>query len=376
MEKEKIELPLLKGSDREKCIPLAVIIGLIFLLVIFLIACLSLTFKGTYTLHYDENSRLDYKVYLVDNDYYDVDYLPKDKQYISTLIDYVDATFDYAFKSDENIGLEYSYYVKAAVMINNTDGRNIYEKDETLVDKKQFTDLSNNTFKVSERLKISYDKYNDLAKQFISDYNLNAEATLVVSLYVDVAGKHAEFDKKISDKAVVSLKIPLTSRTVDIEMDYDLSNSVDEVLQYRTAVINNPTLFAIAIALAMIDVATIIAIVIWIIRHRDDQTLYNKKLDKILREYDRYICETVITERVEDMMKTRSLRIEIIKSFEDLVDIRDNLGKPILYHEERPGQEAVFYIITERVGYIYVMRADELRNQKKRIINSRKKDED
>ena len=35
---EKMELPLLKGSDREKCIPITVIVGLIGLVVFFLLA--------------------------------------------------------------------------------------------------------------------------------------------------------------------------------------------------------------------------------------------------------------------------------------------------------------------------------------------------
>ena len=63
-------------------------------------------------------------------------------------------------------------------------------------------------------------------------------------------------------------------------------------------------------------------------------------------------------------MKTRSLRIEVVKSFEGLIDIRDSLGKPILFHEERPGQEAVFYIIEDRIGYIYVMKASDFKKKK------------
>lgn len=364
MKEEKVELPLLRGSDREKCIPVSIIIGSIVLLVIILIACFSLSVKGTYTLHYSENSDLDYKVYLKENDFYQEKYLGKDKQYISTLIDYIDTSFNYSFRSGENIGLEYTYYITAKVLVDNPEGKNIYEKEETILDRQKFTELSNNTFSVSENIDIDYGKYNRLAKSFLDEYNLSANANLLVSLYVDVAGKHAEFPKKISDKAVVSLKIPLTSKTVDIEMDYELSNSVDEVLQYRSTAIKNPVMFTISVILAIGDLIVIIGIIIWVIKNRDAQTLYHKKLDRILKDYGRYICETVITERVEDMMKTRSLRIEIIKSFEGLIDVRDNLGKPILYHEERPGEEAIFYIITDRVGYIYVMRAKELKKKK------------
>lgn len=361
----KVELPLLKGSDREKCIPAAVIVGLIIMVIIFFIACLSLTIKAEYTLHYSENSNLDYKVYLKENNYYEEEYLGKDRQYISTLIDYIDASFDYTFKADENIGLEYTYYVTASVLINNSEGKNIYEKVETITDRTNVDNLNGDTFNVKENVKISYDRYNNLAQNFIDEYNITADSKLVVSLYVDISGKHADFDRSFNDKAVISLVIPLTSKTIDVEMDYDLTNSVDQVLQYRETAIKNRGLFTFSIILAIIDVVAIIAVIVWIIKNRDKQTLYNKKLNKILRDYDRYISETVITERVEDMMKTRSLRIELIKTFEGLIDIRDNLGKPILFHEERPGEEAIFYIITDRVGYIYVMRKDDFDKKKK-----------
>ena len=357
---DKMELPLLKGKDREKFIPASVIVGLILMLVIFLLAMLSLTFKGTYKLHYSDNSNLDYKVYLKENTYYPEKYLGKDQNYISSLIDYIDADFSYSFRSNDNLGLEYSYYVTAAVNISNNDGKSIYNKEEKLVERQKFTDLSNKTFRVSENVKIDYDKYNKLAKSFIDTYSLSADANLVVKLYVDLNGKHAEFDKKISDNAVITLSIPLTNKTTEIDMDYDLSNSKDEVLQYRQAIITNKPLFIFAVVLAVLDVAGIAAIIYWIVKNRDGHTVYAKKLGRILKDYERYISETAITERVEDMMKTRSLRIEVVKTFDGLIDIRDNLGKPILYHEERPGEEAVFYIITDRIGYIYVMRASEM----------------
>ena len=132
-----------------------------------------------------------------------------------------------------------------------------------------------------------------------------------------------------------------------------------------STIISNPVLFVIAIVLSVADLIAVIAIISWIIKHRDNATKYRKKLNKILRDNERVISETIITERVEDMMKTRSLRIEVIKDFQSLMDIRDNLDKPILYHEERPGEEAVFYIINDRVCYIYVMRAEDMGNDHK-----------
>ncbi|MCX4365573.1 MAG: DUF5305 family protein [Bacilli bacterium] len=366
MDKDKIELPLLKGSDREKAIPLAVVFGIIGMLVIVLIGCLSLTIKGEYTLTYSDKSKLDYNVYLKENDYFPTPYLPKDQQYVSSLIDYIDADFNYSFKSEENIGIEYSYYVKASVRVDNADGKNIFKEDENLVEKTKVSNLTDDSFSITENVKLNYDKYNKLATSFVEQFNISANSSLVVSLYVDVVGKHADFDKTISDKAVITLTIPLTTRQTDIKMDYKTTNTNDAILQYKSTMITNPVLFTFAVILAILDVVAIIAVIAYVIANRDNQTLYNKKLNKILKDYDKYISETVITERVEDMMRTRSLRIEVIKSFDDLIDVRDNLEKPILYHEERPGEEAVFYILAEKVGYIYVMRASEMRKGKKK----------
>ena len=365
---DKMELPLLKGEEKEKMIPFTVIVGLVILFIIFCITCLSLTFKGTYKLHYSETSNLDYRVYIKESEFYpNTKYLPKDKVYISSLIDYIDTDFYYTFKSDDDLALDYGYYVEAELLIDNADGKNIYTETETLLEEDSIKNAVDNNFKISENLKIDYNKWNQMATSYIDTYGLTADAKLNVSLYVDVIGSHAEFDKKISDKAAITLTIPLSMRTLEISMDYDLSNNYDETLQYRSTIINIPFLFYTCIVLGVLDLIAMIAIITWIILTRDANTLYKKKLAKILRDYDKYVSETVITQRVEDMMKTKSLRIEVVKSFQGLIDIRDNLGVPILYHEERPGQEAVFYIVTERIGYIYVMRAEDLKKNKKNV---------
>lgn len=358
---DKIELPLLKGKDREKCIPLAVILGLVLLVIILAVTSLSLNLKKEYKLHYDERSALDYKVFLKQNNFYKEEYLGKDQMYIASLIDYIDTDFNYSFKAEENVDLEYTYYIESTLLINDTSGKKIYEDKEMLVDKQKFTDFNNNSFNVKENLKINYGKYNNLAKSFISEYGISAESKLEVKLYVGIQGKHSEYDKMITEMSVMTLEIPLAYKTLQIALNYDLSNSTDEVLQYKEAVISNPIAFNITLALAVLDVIAIIVVVAYIIKTRDPGLKYRKRLERILKDYGKFITETVITQRAEDLLKTMSLRIEIVKSFEGLMDIRDNLSKQILFHEERPGEEAIFYIITERVGYIYIMRADDFK---------------
>lgn len=360
---EKVELPILRGNNSKKSIPLTVTVGLVILVVLLLITSLSLTFKKTYKINYSDSSDLDYKVYLKKNSHFESKYLGKDKQYISSLIDYVDADFSYKFSSEDDIDIDYEYYILATLNVTNTDGKVIYDKKEYLQSIKKVT-AENNELSVNENVKIDYDKYNRLAKEFIDEYGLTANANLVVSLMVDVRGKNSHFDKTISDSGVITLTVPLTTKTVDISMDYELSNNKDATLQQRETLIKNKALFTGGIVFIVMDILAIGAIVVYIILTRDEKENYRVTLNKILRDNERYISETVITERVEDMLKTRSLRIEVVKSFNALMDIRDSLNKPILYHEEKLGEEAVFYIISENIGYIYVMSVEDFKKKK------------
>lgn len=349
-------------GETEKTIPITVITGILIMLVIILVGCLSLTFQKEYVVHYTDKSNLDYNVYLKQNEFFQTEFLPKDRNYISTLIDYIDTNFDYTFKSTDDFDLEYTYYVKADVLVNNSQGKNIFKQEETLLNKTSFNDVNNNTFSIAENVKIDYAKYNRLASNFIEKFDIQADSKVVVSLYVDVVGKHAEFDKELKDKAVISLEIPLTNKTVDITMNYKLSNNVDEVFQYKSTMITNPYLFGITIILAILDVIGIVGVIIYIISNRDCKTIYAHKLKRILRDYDRYISETSNFKRSE---MDKDIRTEYVKTFDDLINIRDSIEKPILFHEERVGERAVFYIFDDKVAYIYVMKVYDMKKTEK-----------
>lgn len=358
MENETPKFLFVGEGETRKTIPITVLSGILVMLVIILIGCLSLTFQKEYSVNYTDKSDLDYNVFLKQNDYYETQSLPKNKNYVSTLIDYINANFKYDFKSSDKLDLEYTYYIKADILVNNQQGKNIFKKEETLVEKKNFQDADDNKFEINEEVRIDYVKYNQLATEFVNKYEISADSKVVVSLYIDVVGKHAEFDKKLKDKAVISLEIPLTNKQVDIAMDYKLSNNKNEIFQYRDTIVKNPILFTISIILAIIDVIIIIALVLYILKNRDNVTLYKQRLKKILRDYNGYICETNNFRRTDI---DNDLRLEYVKTFDDIINIRDSIEKPILFHEERKGERAIFYLIDENVAYIYVMRAVDMK---------------
>lgn len=361
---KKLKSYLSDGEKREEILPFSIIFGLVVLIILGCILTFSFDFRKIKTMHYEEKSNLDYKVYLKENQFYDTPYLGKDKKYISALIKYIDSSFSYRFKIDENIDVDYNYYIDANLKIDDTTGENIYEKTYSILDKKQLSNTTN-MFSIYENVKIDYDKYNTIAKQFINQYKINGKANLEVNLHVEVLGQHESFAKNINDKGVITLNIPLLEDVNSIEMDYNLVNNKDAVLEYSSTKIKNYPLFIITILLMILDILITIIVVIKIITRRDATTLYELKLNKIKKEYDKYLSETVLTQRLDDLYKTKSLRIILIKSFDDLLDVRDNLKKPILFNEEIPGKETIFYIIADNVVYLYVMHVNSFNKKKK-----------
>ncbi len=319
----------------------------------------SIDRKSEYSVSYSNTSNIDYNVYLKSNEYYSDAYLPKDKQYIASLIDYVDVDLNYKFKTYENKELNYSYYVTATVLVNNQQGKNIYRNEKTLVEKMPFSPVENSSFSLKENVKINYGEYNNLANSFIDNYGISAVSKVVVELFVNISGKDGSWDE-FNKNSVISLDIPLTKKNVDITMEYALANNKEEIAISDSLKISNVVLFVAAIVLFVLD-GLAIATIIWsFIPKKDAHAIYTKKLKKILRDYEGYITETHITESAEDIIKTRSLRIELVKSIDDLINVRDSVEKPILFHEDKPGEEAIFYIMDEKVSYIYIMRARDM----------------
>ena len=79
----------------------------------------------------------------------------------------------------------------------------------------------------------------------------------------------------------------------------------------------------------------------------NQKSAYDKYINKILKEYDRLIAESSTLLSVEEK------EIININKFTELLDIHDNLQKPIMYYEEKPHELSYFYISHDNVIYLY-----------------------
>ena len=107
MDRKQINKVMQATKKRTRTIAILIFVVIAVLLAAISIIFISINSEKNYYIHYDEKSDLDYKVYLKENDYFGR-YLGKNNQYIASLIDYVEADFNYKLSIDEKI--DYSYY--------------------------------------------------------------------------------------------------------------------------------------------------------------------------------------------------------------------------------------------------------------------------
>lgn len=344
--------------------PYRIVLGLIAIIVVTVINALS--FQGGVKLetinsiYYNEKSNLDYKVYLKENDYFDEEYLGKDRQYIASLIDHISADFSYDLSASSAFDYNYKYWVTATLRANEKgeDGKVVYEKDFSLIEPKNFEFKDSNNFGINENVAIDYAYFNDIMNSFKKDYALTLDSNLIVKLHVELLGAADNIKQDITSNQVMEVSIPLSEQTINISMDYKDINNYEVIEEISTTEIINKLLFAIFIITTILDIVLVVEFVRLLEKIRKTNSLYTKKLNRILKEYDRAIVKTKKMPEIDD------LKMIEVDSFEELLDARENLEKPILFIDVQAEQKSCFLIINQREVFKFVLKASDLEQEK------------
>ena len=304
---------------------------------------------------YNENSQIDYKVYLKENDFYDKNYLEKGKGYIASLIDSISTNFTYNIKFSEEISYKYSYRI--AVEVDVQDGKNdsnIYHFTENLVEH----NLSSNTgnLEINEDIVIKYENYNNIISRFKEIYDLsNTDCTLNAYLYVNIQDIDKSNTTSLVDKKVSSLAIPLTLNTVSIDIGNNIITNNHNQFELSKAE-NNEWILAVSAIFLMISAVYVIILVRYLEKTKTAQMVYEKEIKSILSNYDSYIQKINGT---YDIGTSQVLKIE---TFNDMLEIRDTLKQPILMLENE-AKDGSFFIIpaTNSIIYTYALRVVDIK---------------
>ena len=196
MKKNRVDEILIDQTMRRRKIVAYICVIAVISIVFLTLLMFYISSTKDYYVSYDETSDIDYKVYLKDNDFYEKNYLEKNNQYIASLIDYIDADFNYKLSMDDkNVDYTYSYKIDAIVNVKEKNTNNsLYYTTENLLEELNYTSNAETNVDIDENVKIDYNHYNDLIKRFINIYDLDdIESTLTINLTVNVLGACEEF---------------------------------------------------------------------------------------------------------------------------------------------------------------------------------------
>ena len=305
----------------------------------------SKTIKSTGEIGYQEQSKINYKVYLKDKKYYNRDYLDEGMQYISSIIDYIQVDYDYNVKFDQKDSYIINKKVLADVKIVDSDKSDkvIYTKQDVI---KQET-VKSDEISVKDSIKIDYKKYNGLTNEFKTNYAISADCNLVVSYYIYYENKYGD----IKQNRLLNVTIPLSQQMVNITKSDDI-NARNTYLGTTNKATINSLMLTISLILGVITIILILALISQVLRRRATESKYERFVRKILRDYDSYI-----TESKEGNYSTNKPIIKV-GSFKELLDVRNNVEKAIIYIKV-DSNTSKFIIIDDEI-YEYRVTREEM----------------
>ena len=330
----------------------AKVIGLAMLIIVLIVLCVKK--NDTSLVCYKENSNVDYKVYLKENEFYANNYAEKDNQYIASLIDYISADFNYELEIyEEEIAYDYKYRIEAEINVEEkSTGKSLYNFKEQLLEEKSFLDQKVAEVKIKENLKIDYNKYNDLIKKFVSVYELkDAQSSVKINMIININGINGNFARDESDEYIVALEIPLTTKTVAINLNTNLVGCEDDLIVCET---KKFCWIKVMIVFAVItEIGFIITLMNYISKSRDPEDIYKFELNKIVTNYGSYI------QKINSGFDLNKYEVIELDAFNDMLEIRDTIQEPILMFEISDKSKTYFMIPSKtNILYIYKLMAN------------------
>jgi hypothetical protein len=313
-----------------------IILFVLFLTLTFFAASKTIEREKVKPINYSDIDNIAYKVYLVDNDIYKEKFLGMNRAYVANLIDYVDIDFNYVFSIEKLTNMKFDYKIIAELIIENNKGTNYVDEKYILKDT-QLKELKNSgTLSINENVKIDYKYYNELANKFKTQTGVNINSYLKVFMIINKSTTD-NLNYRINDISNLSIRIPLSERALEINIDSDSRVTEKQVYPKSVTKFN--------VEYLVIEIVSFVIMTIYLIKVMNlvsllikKKTKYDKFVNKILKDYDRLIVES------KTDISFDNCNIIEVKSFTELLDVRDNLKLPIIYYNIVAHQKGLFYI--------------------------------
>lgn len=341
---------------------------LIFLLIVFIVILINGTYKsimifselngGKNNLVYTNTSKIDYSVYIDENDFITSKVLGAGETYISSLTNKINMKMNYQYKGSEALPLSVKHRVVATVTgIYNespTEKYNnpvIWKKEYVLVEDvtKNYNDK---TLDVEEKFELDWKTYNEDVLKFKENFAIPTLAKLEVKMFVYIEGSNDKFELK-EEKEVVA-NIPLSEQVFSI--DANLNDVEEKTLSSKdiTYLQDNQRKLGMYVVVIVLMIALILVTINKIMMFKKVKT-FHSKIEEIKKDYNEIVVET------KNMINTKGLKPIAITSFDEMLNLADSLITPIMLYEE--DRLACFYIVKGDVMYMFIIKNKPIKNK-------------
>lgn len=314
----------------------------------------SFAVKEFVELDYNQNGDIDYKVNLLENNYYSNNTLESGRNYVSSLVDSVDVIFKYNYYLSEKVDLSYNFDIIATLFIYGKDNSLLYSNDFNLNKFGTRREIGVKKLNLNENIKIDYQYFNKLAEEYAAQYGVEVTSVLKVNMNINSNSDWKEFLIAKNNKVTLGLEIPLLQSELSIKVN-DFGHNLDGVYQEISSErpVNEVSLY-VGLSFMILAVILLIYLISFIIFIKPKKTKYCHLRDGILKDYDRKIVNSRKMPTVTDQ------NIIDCYSFMELLDAQETLHKPIVYYEIIRNQKCIFIIIDNDVVYRYILKECDL----------------
>ena len=177
-------------------------------------------------------------------------------------------------------------------------------------------------------------------------------------MYVDVIGVSEKLEGSKSKDSVISLTIPLTTKTMAINLSNNLVDRQDNTIPVKNENTNSIGYLIIGSIFAIIDGYLIVTVIRYDIKTRTAENIYERELKKILNNYSSYIQ---VMSSDFDFSEYEPLKID---SFTDMLEVRDTIRQPILMKENKEKNSAYFVIPSNtNILYVYRLKVSDIQKE-------------
>ena len=313
---------------------------------------------------YTENSEAKYTVNLIENEFYEEEYLEEGLDVISNLIKNIDTEFKYNLDLQEELEYKYSYKITSEIKVKEESKSNLlYETKQDLINKEE-QELKSNKLEITEKVNIDYKEYSEQVKKLIEAYKLyNTKSELHINLYLNVINKATDEQINKTEK-VATVAMPLATRTVEININENIKNEQGVIKSQPNQYENLEYVLVAGILILIISVIIFVKLIKYILDTRSAEKMYDDELKKIMFDYKSYI------QKINNKIDYQDYKVIKIDTFKEMLGMREELQSPILMYTE-DNRKTTFIMINEKLLFEYVLEAKLIRE--KLIAKSKEK---